>query len=113
MIGEEAKQDAAMEERFGRFVDGCLARRVLSIDAESRVRLLEQVAIALNKAAMRLAGNAVGNYGPDEDAARVPAWKGAPPRDATWEGHWGRHDGGLPRRLVDRGKGPQPKREHL
>lgn len=69
-----------MEERFGRFVDGCLARRVLSIDAESRVRLLEQVAIALNKAAMRLAGNAVGNYGPDEDAARVPAWKGAPPR---------------------------------
>jgi integrase len=77
MIGDEAKQAAAMEERFGRFVDGCLASRALAIDAESRVRLLDQIATALNKAALRLAGNAAGDYSADENIAKAPAWKDA------------------------------------
>lgn len=78
LIGEDDDRRAAsMEERFGRFVDWVLSRRALVINAESRSRLLEAVAGAMEAAAMRLARNAKGDYRPDEHAKSYPEWKGA------------------------------------
>lgn len=50
-----------------------LSRHGLSIDDDSRVRLNEQVRIALAKAALRVKGNAEGDYSPDKTAERYPA----------------------------------------
>ena len=80
MIGEEASRRHAMEERFGIWADGTLASKCIVTDPESRWRLVEALADAMNDAAARLERNAGGDYTPDPKAARFPAW--ADPRAA-------------------------------
>ena len=76
LIGDGARRECSLEERFGGFVDWCLGRRALAIDADSRTRLLDRVADAMNKAADRLSANARGDYRPDDNLASFPAWGG-------------------------------------
>ncbi len=75
IIGDEAlKKRRSMEERFGPMTDLILRKHGLVVDAESRSKLIEQVAIALTQAAERLKGLAEGDYSPDENARRFPAF---------------------------------------
>jgi hypothetical protein len=75
LISEKAKRQASMESRFGPLVDAALARECLLIDDDSRKLLIEQVATATDQAFRKLRKNAEGDYRPDEDASRFPAWK--------------------------------------
>jgi integrase len=72
---EEARRDA-MERRFGRLVDTILQREGIVTDEASRSDLLRQAGRALNEAAAKLGRNASGDYSPDANAARFPAWDG-------------------------------------
>jgi integrase len=76
LIGKEAKRRASMETHFGPLVDATLARECLLIDDDSRVKLLEEIARALDQAFLKLQRNAEGDYRPDEGACRFPAWVG-------------------------------------
>jgi integrase len=75
LIGAEAKRKASMEIRFGRMTDDVLAREGLIVDEPSRIRVMEQVAFALDQAAIRLQSNAEGDYRPDSVAERFPVWE--------------------------------------
>lgn len=75
LIGDEARKAAALEERFGPFADVILARKGIRIDEESRAKLLQQIARAMDDAAEKLRRNAQGDYRPDENASRFPEWK--------------------------------------
>ncbi len=91
MIGEANRIKASLETRFGGFADAVLAREGLSIDAESRTRLIEQVAKAVDLAAARLRQNADDDYSPDSNAQRFGDWHNvrpdtrAPQQGLTWE----------------------------
>ncbi|MGD9545001.1 MAG: DUF6538 domain-containing protein [Methylocystis sp.] len=78
LIGEQAKRQASMEFRFGPFVDAILAKECLLVDDDSRKLLIDQVASATNQAFTKLRRNAEGDYRPDEDAGRFPAWQSNP-----------------------------------
>jgi Phage integrase, N-terminal SAM-like domain len=68
---------AAMEQRFGPSTDLILARHGLVVDEETRWELLQQVAKALSNAAFRLWQNAEGDYSPDPEAEKFPAFEDA------------------------------------
>ncbi len=75
LIGAEAQRKASMEEQFGPLVDAVLVKECLLTDDQSRLRLLEEVALALDRAALKLQRNAEGDYSPDDVASRYPAWQ--------------------------------------
>ena len=75
MIGEDARKAAALEERFGPFVELALTWKGIRIDAASRAMVLQEVARALNEATEKVQRNADGDYRPDAVAARFPVWE--------------------------------------
>ncbi|WP_353619222.1 DUF6538 domain-containing protein [Stappia sp. BW2] len=77
LIGNEAKIKAtaeALEKRFGPFLDLFLDQEGLEVDPESRFRLLRAFKDAGDLSADKLGRNAEGDYSPDANAARYPAW---------------------------------------
>lgn len=68
----ENRMAHALEARFGPFVDAVLARERLTVDADSRRRLLSEAERAMTQAAAKLRANAEGDYRPDPEAARFP-----------------------------------------
>ena len=72
MARPENRTAHAMEARFGPFVDAVLARERLTVDADSRRRLLSEAERAMTQAAEKLRANAEGDYRPDPEAARFP-----------------------------------------
>ena len=79
----DAKKAMAMENRFGPFADALLSRHALVTDAESRRRLLDELARQLNEAARKLARNAAGDYSPDEFAPTLPEFVATQKTKAT------------------------------
>jgi integrase len=75
-----------MEVRFGSLADAALAYHGVVTDQNSRSRLIEALFHASNQAARKLERNAGGDYRPDPDASRFPAWA---PKDGP------KHDGSL------------------
>ena len=76
IIGDKAlKKRRSMEDRFGTMTDLVLRKHGLVIDAESRWKLIQQVATALTQAAERLKGYSEGDYRPDETARRFPSFE--------------------------------------
>jgi hypothetical protein len=72
-IGEPVvDRKEAMEERFAPFADLVLSRHGIITDAESRGRLVKEVARAMTDAAFKLWRNAEGDYQIDPQAARFP-----------------------------------------
>jgi hypothetical protein len=65
-------REYGMEQRFGPFVDLVLAKHILTIDDDSRRRLLEQTAVAMQEVASLLIRRAGGDYGPDPVEQRLP-----------------------------------------
>ena len=65
----------SLEKRFGAFVDVVLSKRGLVVDAESRSKLLGQVAVAMGLAAEKLQRHSFGDYTPDNNGARFPEWQ--------------------------------------
>lgn len=76
-LGAAQRREASLEDRFGPMADNLLAQRGLVTDLESRKRLIEQSARALDEAAAKLELNAAGDYRPDPTASRFPAWQDA------------------------------------
>lgn len=62
----------ALEARFGVVTDWVLQKHGLSIDAESRAKLLRHIAASSQDAGWNLKRNAEGDYTPDPKAARFP-----------------------------------------
>ncbi|MEM9344513.1 MAG: DUF6538 domain-containing protein [Pseudomonadota bacterium] len=69
-----------LEERFGGFADVALRRRGLLIDAESRGRLLDAVAAAMDHAAGVNLRKAEGDYAEDGSADRYPTFEEGRPK---------------------------------
>ncbi|WDR00866.1 integrase [Devosia sp. J2-20] len=72
-----------MEKRFGPFVDLVLAKHTLRIDDDTRQKLLEQTAHAMQDAAALLIRRAGGDYGPDIVEQRFPILDIARPTTAS------------------------------
>jgi integrase len=66
-------RDFGLEKRFGPFVDLALAKHTLRVDEDTRQKLLEQTAIAMQDATTLLIRRAGGDYGPDAVEQRFPA----------------------------------------
>ncbi|POR45065.1 DUF6538 domain-containing protein [Bosea psychrotolerans] len=66
---------AKLEKAIGSDLDGRLGRRGLRVDADTRERVLLQVALALHRASGALRRRAQGDYSPDPGASRFPEWK--------------------------------------
>lgn len=60
MIGEAARRKGSLEERFGEFADAVLSWKGLFVDAESRQKVLEHVATAMDAATSKVLRNAEG-----------------------------------------------------
>lgn len=89
----QKERAAAIERRFGGLVDLILQREGIVTDAESRNALLREAARALNEAAAKLERNANGDYRPDPQGERFPAFERPAPtppaavepdRDPDW-----------------------------
>lgn len=65
----------AMEQRFGPLADAVLMKEKVITDKDSRVRLIEAVARAMDQAALLNVHRAGGDYRPDPDVDRFPEWK--------------------------------------
>lgn len=76
---DERVRVIAMERRFGFLTDWVLAMRGVVTDEESRRRLLAEIDKATTEAAVNLKAKAGGDYRPDPNAARFPAWEAARP----------------------------------
>jgi integrase len=76
IIGDAAARREAMNERFGGMADAVLATKCLIVGEESRWKLVEALARALDDAARKLEKNAEGDYSPDPAARRFPKWQG-------------------------------------
>jgi integrase len=74
LIGEGNRKVAALEDRYGGFVDIVLSRQGLRVDQPSRQKLLMQVATALGLAAERLHRNSEGDYSQDLNEQRFGQW---------------------------------------
>ncbi len=79
VLSDEDRRLASLEARFGAFVNVVLQKKGLVIDDTSRALLLREGGIALSDAAKKLKRNAGGDFRPDPEAARFPAWE--PARD--------------------------------
>ena len=73
-VGEADRRRESLEELLGPVADGFLSRRGLIIDAESRARLLEQLLSADRQASLLNLRRAEGDYSPDLEASRFPAF---------------------------------------
>jgi hypothetical protein len=69
-----------LEEAHGFHADHILSREKLVVGQDARTRLLLVLAGAVEDAVLELRRNARGDYRPNPDADRFPAW--VPPRDA-------------------------------
>ncbi|HEX9463344.1 MAG TPA: hypothetical protein VGB82_12165 [Alphaproteobacteria bacterium] len=78
VIGADARRHASLEHRFGPFADLVLGWKAIRIDAQSRDLLLDHIARAMNEAADNALQKASGDYRPDQNASRFPAWQDAP-----------------------------------
>lgn len=78
LIGDDARRQASLEERFGPFADLVLGWKAIRIDHSSRALLLQQIARAMDDAADKTLRNASGDYRPDLNAIRFPAWPDTP-----------------------------------
>lgn len=76
IVGDAAARRESMNERFGGMADAVLAAKCLIVDEESRWKLIEAIARALDDAARKLEKNAEGDYSPDPAAQRFPKWQG-------------------------------------
>ncbi|MGC5778325.1 DUF6538 domain-containing protein [Methylobacterium sp. NFXW15] len=74
ILSDEERRNRSVEERVGGFSDSFLSRRSLVIDRDSRVRLNEQVLVALRQANLVLIKRAEGDYTPDPQAGRFPSF---------------------------------------
>jgi len=76
------------DERFGSFVDATLSKHQLRVTPDSRQKVLEQTARALQEVAGTLERRANGDYRPDENAARFPEFTPPvpPPNNASQSG---------------------------
>lgn len=73
--GTDAERAAAsLEERFGSTASALLARRGLVVDKDSRARLLDQMLHADRQGALLNMRRAGGDYSPDPQAGRFPAF---------------------------------------
>ncbi|WP_116654901.1 DUF6538 domain-containing protein [Pelagibacterium sediminicola] len=70
-----------LEDRFGPFVDVVLERHHLRVTPESRMALLNQVAIAVQEVSGLLERRAKGDYRPDTNADRFPSFE--PPKSSV------------------------------
>ncbi|MDR3498111.1 MAG: tyrosine-type recombinase/integrase [Parvibaculum sp.] len=77
VIGSDERVARAMELRFGPITDAMLSTKGLHVDSESRLRVLAQVARALDEVAGQLRRNAEGDYSPDDNLQRYPSWASA------------------------------------
>lgn len=76
MIGpDELLRMKSLEERFGNFADAALAQKGLVVDADSRVRLIDQIGRAMREAAELNFARAAGDYSPDANVDRFPAFE--------------------------------------
>lgn len=74
-LSDEDRRLASLEARFGAFVNVVLQKKGLVIDDTSRALLLREGGIALSDAAKKLKRNAEGDFRPDPEASRFPAWE--------------------------------------
>lgn len=73
-----ARTEGKLEDRFGAAADFALGRHALTVDGDTRARLLDALADAEARAADRLAANAEGDYGPDANLSRFPKVEAKP-----------------------------------
>lgn len=71
----QAREGDKLDSWHGPSVDGLLRKEGLVIDADSRARLIEAVADAFEQGTRVLHRSAQGDFRPDPDAARFPAWE--------------------------------------
>lgn len=72
---EATARRVSLERRFGAFADVVLSKRGLVVDADSRTKLLGQVAVAMDLATEKLQRHSFGDYTPDDNEARFPEWQ--------------------------------------
>ncbi|WP_168990522.1 site-specific integrase [Aureimonas flava] len=89
LVREDTRENWEQLERLIR-PDPFLAERAISLEGDGRQRFLMEAGKALTQAAAMLQRNADGDYRPDPDAARFPAWTPpvpalAPPRQQKGE----------------------------
>ena len=73
-ISDAQRRRESLEELLGPAADGFLSRRGLVVDAESRARLLEQLLSADRQASLLNMRRAEGDYSPDPNSGRFPAF---------------------------------------
>jgi len=81
ILSDGERRARSIEERVGGFSDWTLGRRGLVIDQDSRIRLNERVLASLRQANLVQMKRAEGDYSPDSDAQRFPAFPEA--KEAT------------------------------
>jgi integrase len=74
---------AALEQRFGWLTDWVLAKHALTVDLESRAKLIEETDKASTDAALTLKRFAQGDYSPDTTANRFPPLSASNPVPST------------------------------
>lgn len=74
-IDQEGRESGNLERWYGPTVDELLMKEGLRVDANSRERLLLAASDALRQAFKQLKRNAEGDYRPDPDAERFPAYE--------------------------------------
>ncbi|SFG63143.1 DUF6538 domain-containing protein [Methylobacterium gossipiicola] len=81
-LHQQAQAAGKLDQWVGPNVDVLLLREGIVTDDGSRKRLIEAVDSALVQAASLISRNAEGDYRPDPDAARFPAWQPPGPSPA-------------------------------
>lgn len=71
---DDERKRQSIEELFGPSADTLLARRGLVVDEGSRQRLIEQMLAADRQASLYILRKAEGDYSPDPQASRFPAF---------------------------------------
>jgi integrase len=74
LLDDDGRKRVALEQRFGEWADVILAGEGLQVDAESRHRLIVELARSMTDAAEKLKRNAEGDYRPDPNSERFPTW---------------------------------------
>ncbi|MCA8907575.1 MAG: tyrosine-type recombinase/integrase [Rhodospirillaceae bacterium] len=72
---EEARSASRIETLFGGFADKALTNRGLIVDADSRWRLLVEIARVMDLSSEQLERYAFGDYSPDQNTSRFPAFQ--------------------------------------
>ncbi len=68
---------AALEDLFGHQADAVCAKRHLQLDAETRLKLLQQIGQSVILGTARLKQTSAGDFSPDPHLARFPSFDGA------------------------------------